>query len=259
VTPTSTVALVLFALVVLPGLLHESFRRARRAGRHDSAFVESARVVVGGVLVGLVAATLFGLLRLYAADALLSPAAALAEHGYLPRHLPLAAWSLAVYLALATAGALALAQVGPRLRGGSVVGHSAWVQLHARGPAGAEPHAWVRMDDGTEWSGRLREFSTDQDVADRELALGQPLSVRLSDGTGRDVNVYDRVVLRGDAIQQVALRWHTTGSASALPAPTRSDRVLSALVASSPAAAGTALGTVVAVAITVGVVTLLNG
>ncbi|WP_290498810.1 DUF6338 family protein [Kocuria sp. UBA5001] len=245
-TPSSLATLFGFLFFIAPGLLADLLEARRRAGAKESAFREIGRVglfslacsvagaaVVGVVLVGLQGWTGFNPLRAvrdsaYATDyfwwsvtavGLVSVVGCLAALGFQywrlgPMRLQvqqISAWSVAFEIP----GRLQTRPI--RWFKGKLDGTAAgrfMARFHP-GP-GAGRVVKVEMLSGEQYVGVLATFTPNLEMADRELALAQPLWVErdLSKGLTRVPQEWERIVLRGDQIKVIAVQKYVSPSTS---------------------------------------------
>jgi len=216
--PSSWLGVVLFFLLVAPGLLFDLLADRRRALVKESAFREFGRTILASVAFGLVGlaavvaahaawpATFADPLRLIGtgADAYLEASA---------RHVAasLGLQTLVAILAAVVMHWLLSSRTKSRLR--SV---SAWhAVFRERTPNGNVPVARIRTKSGTVWTGVVHDFSPNLEVADRELVLGPPLaSSRSNTHLSLVPDVWERVVLRHDEIEWIVVKYVSTFEAA---------------------------------------------
>jgi hypothetical protein len=212
VVPSTWFAVVLFVLLVAPGLAFDLWSARRRVGVAESAFREAGRVV----LASLVFSTI-GLVLVFAVQAWtprlmpdLPRLASSKDASYAVQH----HWRVLVAIAIFAIGSFGTAAIvhcrlsrgKPKLR--SV---SAWTEIFRNDcPPGHNPQLRVRLTDGTIYFGELSDFTHDLDFGDRELVLGPPLYSRAS-GEGKTLKAMDeqweRVVVHGPSIAAVTVRY----------------------------------------------------
>jgi hypothetical protein len=214
-TVTTGATLVVFFLVVLPGLIYESIRQVHRPSRSDSAFAEAGRVIVSGLVCGGVASALFASLRSRSGNGLASPSGLLTGMTYVTENTTRVFVSASVYMALVIGVALILAQTSPGLSGGRISSESAWVAALNRQPVNARAQAWIVMEGGEEIVGMITEYGTRQEVAGRELSLAPPYVWLDGNGKYRQVNGFDRILVRGDDVRALGIRWVPHGDDNA--------------------------------------------
>ena len=90
---------------------------------------------------------------------------------------------------------------------GKITRQSTWTKaFRVDAPVGSYPLVRVRLQSGTSWVGRVADFSADLELADRELVLSPPLAIRVN-GDTRRIEGSGRVILRGDQIESIAVRY----------------------------------------------------
>jgi hypothetical protein len=90
-------------------------------------------------------------------------------------------------------------------------------------PAGLVPFARIRTRSGTVWAGVVYEYSPNLEVADRELILGPPLASSTTNTSFKALPaVWQRVVLRHDEIEWIAVKYIPDPAPVLVPACTGS-------------------------------------
>ena len=210
--PSSVAAVVVFLLLVAPGVAFELARQRRRPARQDSAFLEAARVLLAGVTLGLAGICLLGIARLAGPGALVVPSGLIAHTvSYTADN---AARVLATVLAYVVVTlTLAVLAADCRPYGGSeylIIPDSAWFMSLARyAPEGSAVHLAATTADGTAYLGRKEFFTADPAMNDRELVLQPPLSYR-APGTSQTLPMADewhRLILPASNITSLAISY----------------------------------------------------
>jgi hypothetical protein len=196
--PTTLVGLVLFVVLLAPGLIFFLVRDARKPARELSAFRETAVVVLVGFLCDIVVLLVFALFRTKFVS-LTPDVDALVKHPatYIGDHLPFVSWwSLGlVSLACVVGGALGRFDEVRRpgfkkafpwltckpLFLGPIRFRSTWyLMMHE--PRDVDIYCGCVLDDGSYIGGKLASFNTDvAETEDRELVLVQPMRFRAPD------------------------------------------------------------------------------
>jgi hypothetical protein len=87
---------------------------------------------------------------------------------------------------------------------------SLWAQAFREDcPPGTQPHAWVRVADGTMYVGMVRSNTVNLDLAGRELSLCPPLYVETPDGEMPPLTQWQRIVIPGTAIESIAVQYRS--------------------------------------------------
>jgi hypothetical protein len=180
--PNTVLGLLMFVVLLVPGFAYTLRGERHRSSQDQSAFRETASVVVASVLADAVALGLFAALHAVApkwtpdVDALVDRTSAYAHQHYGQ----LVAWGMGLLL-VAVALALLAAGFRPRRREhDSRV--SAWTLTFTERP-GARIHIGCLLDDGSYLTGKLHTFSRSaSDGPDRELTLSGPIGYRGASG-----------------------------------------------------------------------------
>jgi hypothetical protein len=183
--PNSVASLVLFVVLLAPGLVYVIVRELRSPTRSVSSFRETASVAFGSIVFNGVAIALFSLVRVELPHH--TPDIGQLVRGpkdYLIGHYDyLLLWALLMLLLACAmggiAGALAPGWVGRFTDG--VSSYSAWWLLN-RGDDRPEGHTVVvgcELEDGSHLIGELVTLSTDvEESADRDVMLRAPIEYR---------------------------------------------------------------------------------
>ncbi|MFC4554175.1 DUF6338 family protein [Georgenia faecalis] len=197
---------IVFGLLVAPGLTYQILSDRRRPRTERSAFHEASSTVLASAVFTTVAAIILAL----------------------PWHLVLrgvpreAAWQdiLPVYaMVTATAGlACGLVFIFDWLRAAgapaTIVERPAWNQVfRVECPAGHLPVARVTMQDGSWWIGRVRGYGSGTGD-DRELILHGHMRTSERASPGVVPAKWERVVLKSSQIRSVQVGYVPTGTAA---------------------------------------------
>jgi hypothetical protein len=210
--PDSTLTVVVFLLLVVPGCVYEAIAGRRRPAADVSAFRETTLVALTSVLFS---ASAFGVLVIIARHrrtALPDLERWARYDSYARVHLDRVARG-AVFEVLIASGFAAAAAIAAT--GGKVRSYSNWYALFRRQcPSGRTAFLDVRMSDGVRYRGYVGSYTVD-DVppSDRELVLVSPLQ-RAWPGHGMNDLDRDRLVLPGSQIVDVAVSYVTTSPAT---------------------------------------------
>lgn len=215
--PISWLSVLLFLLLVGPGLLFDLLSARRRASASESAFREVGRVVLASLVfsaVGVCAVAMIAVagwsLPGQATPAMPSVDAWIADpRDYLTESWRQVVTAVAVAALVSHAAVLFVHLVALVLNPSRVRPVSAWTTaFRAHCPTGLVPFARVRMDDGTVYIGRVGPFSPDFELEKRELVLVPPLYVRAADQPLRNVPPeQQRLVLQGPAMVSIMVQY----------------------------------------------------
>lgn len=205
VVPSSTGAVLVFMLLVAPGLLFDLLSARRHAGVPESGFREASRVVLAstGFTVAAVALA-WGIswvcrVRLPDFARMLADSAYRADHIHASVLAPVATSAVACALAYGTH--LWLARGTP----GRLQPQSAWFRAFRHDvPPGSAPYVRIRTVNGSTYCGFVGYFTPSLETEGRELALVPPL---WSAAPGRPLTPlpreWQRVVVPGQDIVSV--------------------------------------------------------
>lgn len=209
--PSTWLSLVLFILLIAPGLLFDLLAEGRRVGVQESAFRETSRVALASLAFSAVGVLAVAIVRTVHAAWMPDPRLFLLNsHTYLAGHYASVFWSLLLEVAVALGAAaaahkyLAKKAGAPPLRASSL-----WsVALSEDVPAGTVPHARVRLTSGTVYLGEVTHYTADLEMADRELVLGPPLFSKTGEKLLAPVPTeITRVALACTQIESIAVQY----------------------------------------------------
>jgi hypothetical protein len=218
--PSSALGVLVFVLAVFPGFYYELIRGRRFTRAKESAFYEASRALAASVLLGLPAASLAFVMWLLVVDPSSPPdftALIKRDPGYIGTHARELAISLGIYIGssflLAHAWIIILRLCGliklsfPAFSRGVIASHSLWTHVFRnRAPKGHTSIAQVRMKSGEIWVGPVLNFTTEHELADRELVLHTP--IRHGSAANPEVltgTSHRAVVLRGPEIESISI------------------------------------------------------
>lgn len=208
--PSTWLAVVLFVVVVAPGLWFELLSEKRKVGVTESVFREASRVVLSSLLFGTVAVSILALIRAIEPHWMPDPRLLLrAKSGYSASHYRLVARSLLLEAGLSFSAVwLTHCWLTGRAGGTSIRPVSAWSRTmrHEVLP-GVEPAVWVVMEDGKQWIGLVHDFSANLETEGRELILSPPLYSNGGDGFTQVDDKWQRVVLNGGSIKALSVQY----------------------------------------------------
>jgi hypothetical protein len=214
VVPSTWVALLLFVLFVMPGLVFDLLSQQRHARAAESTFREISRVVLASVsFSGITLAVLIGARILVPAGSPWPPEPGRLLQGdgqYIAANYVSLFWTLACGTVFSVFLAYGAHLILARRGGGTTIAQgSGWTQAFKDDcPPGKEPRVVVRLDDDSVYAGAINEFSADIEMADREITLRKPnLKVKRPHETAfTDVpSHYERIVLPASKIQAITV------------------------------------------------------
>jgi uncharacterized protein DUF6338 len=201
---TQTFGVLAFFGLVAPGVVFELLREKRRPSLEETAFREASRIALTSLVFTVLAISVLSVVRLIWQSALLDPADWLSNGmTYVAAHPGLMGRSLVLELLLAIGLAVATDWYLRRSAPGQIVGGSIWFQtFRRRRPEGTTPWVHVKLDDETELWGYVGDYTSDPDLAKRELTLtGPKLRYRRKGATADEhLDSWSSVSLRGDKI-----------------------------------------------------------
>lgn len=220
--PTTSLALILFALFVSPGLLFDLLSDRRRAGRSESSFREASRVVLASLLISGSVMVVLSYLRPRLPDLLADPGMLLRFGGpYVATHYQLVFTTLGVQLALSLAVAWGIHVLLVVIhRDATIRARSAWTQVFkVDPPAGCVARARVQLTSGGVYSGIVIAASPDHEVEDRELILTDSSYAEASDSKPVQLSegYQQRVIIRGQNIDTIAVRYERAPAGLKIP------------------------------------------
>jgi len=178
--PSTIGALVIFLLLVTPGIAFELLWQRTRPRRDESVFVEISRVLLTGVLFSAAAAVTLAALAAVVPGAALDAVVLLrdgAEHLRQQAALALRTVAALVILALCYAVVVHDLLTAPPSR--RITPGTLWhTALGRMAPAGVRVFLSVQLRDGTTITGYSAGYSTEPDPGKRDLLLAAPLAIR---------------------------------------------------------------------------------
>lgn len=227
-----TVAGIAFVLLVAtPGIVVELLRQRYRPARTDSVFVETGRVIAGGVILSGMTFVLLGLVGAAVNEgAIVDISRLLLENTYLAENLWLFAASCVLFGSVAINLGILYFSVFQFPGSPVVAPESGWVTVFgrlesalARQVASDMPgkrlvaQVQVTLKDGTGWIGMREAYSVDMDPRLREIVLSDPILRINADGTQAAVDSgWKRVVIAGENIAATAVRFSTVDGSRAV-------------------------------------------
>ena len=211
--PSTWLTVVLFLLLVSPGLLFDLLAARRRTGPVESAFHETSRIVLASLGFTAAALAVLALVGAVVPGLLPDPKGLFDPNGAYPvDHWPAVVGALAAESVLAHGAVLLVhwrlaRRVGTRIRP-----VSAWTALFRRDrPKGHRPYVRLRLAGGIVYTGSVLSFTSDLPLADRELVLGPPLYSKTGDRPLTPLPAdYTRVLIRGAMIETMAVEYRAS-------------------------------------------------
>lgn len=209
-TPTSWLAVLLFLLLIAPGLQFDLLAASRRVSNKESAFRETSRIVLASLGFSAFGCAVVALVRIAQPSWMPDPRRFLANpHSYLVQHYGALAAALLVAVGAALVASLLAHLVLLRKTDARFRAQSAWSRvLRDDVPDGYVAHVRAKMSNGTVYIGRLANYTADLELADRELALVPPLFIQAEGNELSDVPAeWQRIVLRGPSIDALMVQY----------------------------------------------------
>lgn len=131
------------------------------------------------------------------------------QRAYVSEEYRLVFRALILQVAVALGLALITHWVLGRYGGASIRQRSAWSTVfHHHVPAGSQPHARVRLTNGSTYMGQVTDFNADLKRGDRELVLGPPLYSAPAGKKLTDLpSEWTRVVVAADQIAAMSVQY----------------------------------------------------
>jgi hypothetical protein len=225
VLPTSWLSLAFFAVLVVPGLLFDLLLDRRRVGPRETTFREISRVVLAsGIFSTVGLGVLAGVARLTSGDWVPDVTQLLGDdaNAYIARHIGTITLSLAIMCTSSALAAGLSAWWVSRKNPSRLDAVSSWTSTfrpirkvgwnRARQES---PYVRVRLSNGTVYKGHVAGFTADLELADRELVLGPPISIKRALRTGEEGPIrfqpvgpdWQRLILKADDIESIFVRY----------------------------------------------------
>lgn len=223
--PGSWVSVLLFVVLVAPGLLFDLLSDRRRGGFPESTFREISRVVLASFVFSVLAFAVLVVLRTVEPGWMPDPRRLLGSaRTYVPDQYRLIFRALLIQACLALMFAFLVhlwlvREHGARVQkisawiarqlGGKVRRINAWSQVFEEDcPAGDAPYARVRLKSGYVYTGFVAQISPDFDLDSRELVLLPPLYSKPPDGELKVVpSNHQRIIFRGSEIDMISVEY----------------------------------------------------
>ncbi len=209
----SWLGLLLFLLLVAPGLFYELRTEARRPAVEESAFREISRVALSSLVFSVAAFSFLSLLGRAAPTWLVDlQSYANDPRSYLGKHLWLALRSMLYQFILSMLGVLIVDFCLQKKNGpGSILPVSVWYRVFKDDPKrfGVIPYVTVTLNGSNEqqFFGKLQYYTSDFKGDSREIALGRPLF----EGAGTSLTPlpgnYDTVIINDSQILSMLVEY----------------------------------------------------
>jgi hypothetical protein len=225
VVPGSWLSVLLFVVLVAPGLAFDLLSDRRRGGFPESTFREISRVVLASFFFSVLAFAVLVVLRVVEPGWMPDPRRILGNsRAYVPDQYRLIFRALLIQAGLGLLLAFLAHLWLARDHGVRVQKISAWIgrQLGERirrvnawsrvfeedCPAGKAPYARVRLKSGYVYTGFVAQFSHDFDLDSREVVLLPPLYSKPPDGELNAVPVnHQRMIFLGSEIDMISVEY----------------------------------------------------
>ncbi len=222
--PQTAAALLAFLLLVAPGIVYENLRERRRPKVDQTTFREVSGIALASLSFSILSMAALAGVRARVPKFMPDPGRWLREgHLYVNGNYRLIAGFALAELVLAVGLAVAWSWARGHGRQPSIFKVSTWYRVFRElPPTGAETFVRVFTQSGVEYFGKVISYTTDFDLASRELFLGEPLWRRLPKETGFTLlrPPWRWLILPGPAIQGI---W-----VSYLQSPTETPKDMSA-------------------------------
>jgi hypothetical protein len=226
VVPGSWLSVLLFVVLVAPGLLFDLLSDRRRGGFPESTFREISRVVLASFVFSVLAFGVLVLLRTVEPGWMPDPRRLLgSSRTYVPDQYRLIFRALLIQAGLALLFAYLTHSWLARNQGRPIERISAWSRVFKKDcPEGDAPYARVRLQSGYVYTGFVGPFSPDLGQDDRELVLLPPLYSKAPDGELTVMPAHQqRIIFWGSEIDMISVEYRPdpTKRASDGNAPSR--------------------------------------
>ena len=208
--PDGIGSVVVFLVLIAPGLLFDWLEDRRRPTIKESAFREAGRTVLASLALAVAAALVLMLLATAFPGLLLNPADLATENArqLVEDRQGAAVLTLLVQTGLAFGLAVGLHAVLAHRSTTALEAVSLWFKAVRAAPRGTVAYAQVRLASGATWYGVVEAYSADLETGGRELLLSKPI---MAARKGEKLKALDprweRVVLRGDEIEWIAFKY----------------------------------------------------
>ncbi len=209
--PGSWLSVLLFVILVAPGLLFDLLSDRRRGGFPESTFREISRVVLASFWFSAAAFGILVLLRMAQPGWMPDPRQLIArDPEYLPDQYRLIFRALLIQAGVALLFAFLSHLWLARKQGAKIRRASAWTQIFKTNrPDGGAPYVRVRLNTGFVYTGFVGYFSPDLDQDSRELVLLPPLYAKPPEGGKLTVVPAEQacLILSGSEIDMMTVQY----------------------------------------------------
>lgn len=228
--PSNWLSLLLFFLIIAPGLLFDLLSERRRAGLTESAFREISRIVLASLFFSGFAIAVLAVVRTVRPDWMPDPRQLLQHSNYIRNEYRLVTRTLVIEIGIALAASgFAHFLLSRREGGASIRPISAWTQVFKKDkPPGYDAYVRVRLNGGSVYYGTVANFTSGQDTEGRELVLAPPLYAKANtdDEPSPLPGVYQRIVVSGNAVEILSIDYRSSPALKQLRRRTLLLRVL---------------------------------
>lgn len=179
--PQTAAALLAFLALVAPGIVFQNLHERRQPAVDQTPFREISSIALASLSFTILSVLLLAVVRARVPAIMPDPGRWLREGTrYVQGNYRLVAWFFLAELVLAIGLAAAWSWVRSRGRAARIVKVSAWYHVFRElRPKGTDTYVRVSIQNGVEYFGKVIDYSTNVELADRELFLGEPLGRRL--------------------------------------------------------------------------------
>jgi len=216
VTPGTWLTVLAFFVFVAPGLLYDLASVTKRTRRHETVFTEISRITLMSTLCSAGAAAVVTVIGMIVAARwekypFPDPASMIrGGSGYVNAHLAAVSWAAALCLGVSLGISYGAFRLVYRTDKAAISDISAWRSvLRDDLPDPGVAYALVKMKSGTVWGGRVAKYTPDPEMANRELVLSPPLSVRdaAASQMAKVPDKWMRVILPGPEIVSMVVTY----------------------------------------------------
>lgn len=219
--PQTLATLTGFLFLVAPGIVFDMLRERRRPGLEQTSFREASGIALASLVFSVLAVLILSGLRTFVPTILPDLGQWLQQGGrYVEANYRLIAGFFLAELSLAVGLAALAAWFMGRKQPASIRQVPTWYTVfQAQRPAGSTVFVRVLLTGNVEYYGTVIGYSTDYQLADRELLLGSPLYRRLADETTASEvrSPWCRLIIPGAAIQSIWVSFLSNELSSAAP------------------------------------------
>lgn len=220
--PSTWVSVVLFLLLIAPGLLYDLLAQRRRVLPAESTFREASRVALSSLIFTAIGLAVVCLVRARWPALMPDPVGLLSGgSSYLAAHYLVVAGALGLEVVVALGAAWATHAYLAHRHGAPLRQESAWTSVLRKSvPNGYRPYVRVRLENGTVYMGSVAHATADLELGERELVLAPPLYSNTETETVSAVLAeWQRIVLRGTQIESLTVRYEPIGGVPRRPYP----------------------------------------